>query len=188
MPARCAAAHGAGGARPLPGLPVTPEKWKPGTPVAGNLNDEGAITATRLWSIFKWFFATAAIVVGERSPATADKLRRATPHWMRHTHATHALDGGAELKSVRDNLRHASIATTSVSARRQCAAGEAGGRGVRRASEVVRSPAGLATPDLASRCTTRCAGHCRDAWMTEFSGHWSAQKRTNLHKQYDPTF
>jgi site-specific recombinase XerD len=93
---------------------VTPEKWKPGTPVAGNLNDEGAITATRLWSIFKWFFATAAIVVGERSPATADKLRRATPHWMRHTHATHALDGGAELKSVRDNLRHASIATTSV--------------------------------------------------------------------------
>lgn len=121
-------------------------------------------------------------------PATADKLRRATPHWMRHTHATHALDGGAELKSVRDNLRHASIATTSVSARRQCAAGEAGGRGVRRASEVVRSPAGLATLDLASRCTTRCAGHCRDAWMTEFSGHWSAQKRTNLHKQYDPTF
>lgn len=96
------------------GLPVTPEKWKPSTPIVGNLNDEGAITATRLWSIVKRFFATAASVVDERSPATADKLRRATPHWMRHTHATHALDGGAELKTVRDNLRHASIATTSV--------------------------------------------------------------------------
>lgn len=33
---------------------------------------------------------------------------------MRHTHATHALARGAELTSVRDNLRHASIATTSI--------------------------------------------------------------------------
>lgn len=33
---------------------------------------------------------------------------------MRHTHATHALDHGAELTTVRDNLRHASISTTSI--------------------------------------------------------------------------
>jgi site-specific recombinase XerD len=33
---------------------------------------------------------------------------------MRHTHATHALAKGAELTTVRDNLRHASIATTSI--------------------------------------------------------------------------
>lgn len=33
---------------------------------------------------------------------------------MRHTHATHLLDSGAELTTVRDNLRHASIATTSM--------------------------------------------------------------------------
>jgi integrase len=32
----------------------------------------------------------------------------------RHTHATHALAHGAELTTVRDNLRHASIATTSI--------------------------------------------------------------------------
>jgi len=32
---------------------------------------------------------------------------------MRHTHATHALAPGAALTTVRDNLRHASIATTS---------------------------------------------------------------------------
>ncbi len=48
------------------------------------------------------------------SPAVAEKLRRATPHWMRHTHATHALQGGAELTAVRDNLRHASLSTTSM--------------------------------------------------------------------------
>ncbi|KVZ10407.1 integrase [Burkholderia ubonensis] len=33
---------------------------------------------------------------------------------MRHTHASHALARGAELIMVRDNLRHASISTTST--------------------------------------------------------------------------
>jgi site-specific recombinase XerD len=33
---------------------------------------------------------------------------------MRHTHARHALARGAELLTVRDNLRHASIAATSI--------------------------------------------------------------------------
>lgn len=42
------------------------------------------------------------------------QLRKASPHWMRHTHATHALARGAELTTVRDNLRHASVATTSI--------------------------------------------------------------------------
>ena len=36
---------------------------------------------------------------------------------MRHTHATHALDSGAELTTVRDNLRHSSISTTSIGRR-----------------------------------------------------------------------
>ena len=62
----------------------------------------------------KRFFETAATVVENGSPALAEKLRRATPHWMRHTHATHALEGGADLTTVRDNLRHSSVATTSM--------------------------------------------------------------------------
>jgi len=48
------------------------------------------------------------------NPALAQKLRRASTHWMRHTHATHALAKGAELTTVRDNLRHAYLSTTSV--------------------------------------------------------------------------
>lgn len=96
------------------GLPVTPSKWSPGTPIIGSLGNETGITATRLWGIVRRFFATAATVVEGDSPAVAEKLRRATPHWMRHTHATHALDSGAELTAVRDNLRHSSISTTSI--------------------------------------------------------------------------
>lgn len=33
---------------------------------------------------------------------------------MRHTHATHALARGVDLTTVRDNLRHASLSTTSI--------------------------------------------------------------------------
>jgi site-specific recombinase XerD len=72
------------------GLPVSPSLWKPATPILARLDDEfgGALSA--------------------------EKLSRATPHWMRHTHATHALERGADLTTVRDNLRHASLATTST--------------------------------------------------------------------------
>jgi site-specific recombinase XerD len=62
----------------------------------------------------KRFFAQAADVIRDDNPALAEKLRRASPHWTRHTHATHALACGAELTTVRDNLRHASIAMTSI--------------------------------------------------------------------------
>lgn len=97
------------------GLPVTPSKWRPSTPLIGSLGEDGkGISSWRLWRVLKRFFAAAAEVVEEGSPALAEKLRRATPHWTRHTHATHLLEGGAELTTVRDNLRHASLATTSM--------------------------------------------------------------------------
>jgi integrase/recombinase XerD len=37
-----------------------------------------------------------------------------SPHWLRHAHASHALDHGAPLSLVRDTLGHASVSTTSA--------------------------------------------------------------------------
>jgi len=37
-----------------------------------------------------------------------------TPHWLRHSAASHALDHGADLATVRDQLGHSSLAVTSV--------------------------------------------------------------------------
>ena len=98
------------------GLPVTPSRWRPETPLIATLEGDSAagISAVRLWTLMRRFFHDAAKAIERDHPVLADKLRLASPHWMRHTHATHALARGAELTTVRDNLRHASISTTSI--------------------------------------------------------------------------
>lgn len=97
-------------------LPVTPSRWRPDTPLIPSLAEDGdaAITSVRLWKVLQRFFGQTADLVDADNPSLAAKLRQASPHWMRHTHATHALARGAELTTVRDNLRHASISTTSI--------------------------------------------------------------------------
>lgn len=98
------------------GLPVARARWNPKTLLIGGLglDADGGITGTRLWSVVRRFFETAADVIENDHAVLAEKLRKASPHWMRHTHATHALARGAELTTVRDNLRHASVSTTSI--------------------------------------------------------------------------
>ncbi len=83
-------------------------------PLIGHLHASDGITAPRLREIVRRFFNTAADTIDADHASLARKLRRAPPHWMRHTHATHALADGATLTTVRDNLRHASITTTSI--------------------------------------------------------------------------
>ena len=93
-----------------------PARSDAATPLLGSLEQGSAegITAGRQWVVVKRLFSQVADVVQERSPATAEKLRGASPHWMRHAHATHALDRGVDLTTVRDNLRHASVSITAV--------------------------------------------------------------------------
>lgn len=43
----------------------------------------------------------------------ADLLGHASAHWLRHPAGSHMADGCTDLRTVRDNLRHASLTSTN---------------------------------------------------------------------------
>jgi site-specific recombinase XerD len=90
-------------------------------PLVGRLRGNGkALTASGLYRALVGFVRAAARARATTDPASAARLERATTHWLRHSYATHALEAGVPLEAVRENLGHASLATTSryVSAER----------------------------------------------------------------------
>ena len=72
----------------------------PNTPVFSTRNGK-PIARSWAWSIVK----AAAVRAGLPTDVS--------PHWMRHAHASHALDRGAPTHLVQNTLGHASLATTT---------------------------------------------------------------------------
>jgi integrase/recombinase XerD len=52
-------------------------------------------------------------VILRRAAKRADVAEPVSPHWLRHAHASHALDHGAPIHLVQATLGHSSVATTS---------------------------------------------------------------------------
>ena len=53
-----------------------------------------------------------AIIYRARNKAGVND--KASPHWLRHSHATHALDHGCKIHVLQQSLGHANVSTTSV--------------------------------------------------------------------------
>jgi integrase len=84
------------------------------TPLIPDLHDnQKAVTPLAVHKVLKGFFAALAARCETDDPEAATQLLKASAHWLRHTHGSVAVAQNIPLVMVRDNLGHASIATTS---------------------------------------------------------------------------
>ncbi|WP_321797170.1 site-specific integrase [Caballeronia sp. J97] len=97
----------------LRGLP-NPMDCAQGTPILAQARGGQPLTPDGIGKIFKNIFANAAALMESRAPGTGRQLKRASTHWLRHTHSTHALAHGAELHEVSAGLGHADLSTTAL--------------------------------------------------------------------------
>lgn len=65
-----------------------------------------AMSPQAAWAIIKKVAASA--------PLPDHVKENVSPHWLRHAHASHALDNGAPISLVQQTLGHGSIKTTSI--------------------------------------------------------------------------
>lgn len=73
------------------------------------------IAATTFYRQVKVFFAECAGVLrGQGNEKGAQRFEKASTHWLRHSHASHAIARGMPIEIAQQNLGHASLATTTV--------------------------------------------------------------------------
>ncbi|MGF6971696.1 site-specific recombinase XerD [Paraburkholderia sp. JPY465] len=97
-----------------PGGPLTLDSAPRELPLLASTTTGRPMTADGIGLLFRRIFARAASQLERRCPGAAADLKRASTHWLRHTHANHALDAGSDLRDVKDQLGHASLGTTTL--------------------------------------------------------------------------
>jgi site-specific recombinase XerD len=87
----------------------------PGLSTGQTFDPRQGIAATTFYDQIKAFFADCAGVLrGQGDERGAERFLKASTHWMRHSHASHAIAAGMPIEIAQQNLGHASLATTTV--------------------------------------------------------------------------
>ena len=103
--------------RRICGLPPSPQIGETRPLLLPVIGPEKPLSRAAIHLIVKEVFKLAADRVRAQGPefgAQADVLASASSHWLRHTAGSHMSDQQVDLRFVRDNFGHASLATTSV--------------------------------------------------------------------------
>ncbi|MDR3095459.1 MAG: tyrosine-type recombinase/integrase, partial [Paraburkholderia sp.] len=98
----------------LPALPARAEEMPLVLPFKGAVR---CLSRSAVHDAIKGIFGGAAVWLRARGAEFADRadeLERASAHWLRHTAGSHQADGGVDLRTIRDNLGHVSLNTTSL--------------------------------------------------------------------------
>jgi site-specific recombinase XerD len=87
----------------------------PGLSNGQAIDPRQGIAATTFYDQTKRFFEDCASVLrGQGDAKGAERFEKASTHWMRHSHASHAIASGMPIEIAQQNLGHASLATTTV--------------------------------------------------------------------------
>lgn len=70
------------------------------------------INDSMLYKIIKTTCTNLALELKSTDPASSFVIGRASTHWLRHTSATHQVDAGMDIRTVKKNLRHSMLETT----------------------------------------------------------------------------
>lgn len=84
------------------------------TPLALNIGGTQGISSNMVYRIVKDVLLRTADVLASTQPRQAEKLRKASTHWLRHTAITHQADAGIELRYLNKSARHAKLETTAI--------------------------------------------------------------------------
>ncbi|RTL11811.1 MAG: hypothetical protein EKK54_06340 [Neisseriaceae bacterium] len=93
----------------LPDIPQVNET----NPLISSISDPLlSITASTLYRIIKKTTRKLSEQLKEHDPVRAQIFKDFSPHWLRHTSATHQFEYGIDLRTIKENLRHSNIQTT----------------------------------------------------------------------------
>lgn len=79
-----------------------------------SIGGKRGVTANMIYRIVKDVVAKAADQLMATQPHKAEKLRKASTHWLRHTAITHQADAGIELRYLNKSARHSKLETTAI--------------------------------------------------------------------------
>jgi integrase len=84
-------------------------------PLLRALDGRRGLSANQLYRLIKQAFDEAAktLEAAGGGSASVERLRQATPHWLRHTAITHQAQAGVELRYLARTARHSRLDTTS---------------------------------------------------------------------------